>query len=629
MLAEITLWQKRGSADPVEKSLAAWKLEGTSWTHCIAGGVSQADDSVTAQSSVPVDSTPAFAYGDRMELFQGSTRLFVGWARTPKPLGRLQEGFAFRFESPSRFLRSDYVMSTLVIDPIAHTYTDIVGSEIVLGLQNGLDSGEPVTDRLTVRAQVEAILQFGKDNGNAGGAAPFDFDMTGLTTAVLPEIGRTSASMLSCIDTILTLLPGIRLWWDYAKKLDGTPAGRGDNPVLRCVNTETIDISTGDAIFPPTLTGSGSPTTHTLPNDGSVLKEFTPVPQDERLIRKLTVLFGQEGDPTDFGGGKQGRPIIYTTYVSEVANGSPVEKVVTMQGRAAVWNGTAWVNGETAPAVNMARLLHQGFDRVWYDVSATTGEQNALHLGWRPCDLLCISGAGSDLAGAYAMIQSITRDLHTGEESITSGAPTKRGVGQLVAVREAARAQSESRGGGTSYGMKPPKPGEPGTGTGPMGPAGLKAIFHSATLSDDGGDPAVTVTEFDAPTNAWDLAFKNLGPLLDGTVTVGTTGGASSGSFAFTSPRTWKLSLYLNIPAGVDACTVDSVTTLAPGDPATASVSLSGTTLYFTFGIPKGDDGAPGAASSYTPANPSDWSDTAPTTIAEALDRIAAHLSPV
>ncbi|MBE7495721.1 MAG: hypothetical protein HS117_12290 [Verrucomicrobiaceae bacterium] len=42
------------------------------------------------------------------------------------------------------------------------------------------------------------------------------------------------------------------------------------------------------------------------------------------------------------------------------------------------------------------------------------------------------------------------------------------------------------------------------------------------------------------------------------------------------------------------AAQVDDVTTLNPGDPATVAVSVTGSTLHFTFGIPRGDTGAQG-----------------------------------
>ncbi|MBE7493360.1 MAG: hypothetical protein HS117_00285 [Verrucomicrobiaceae bacterium] len=44
----------------------------------------------------------------------------------------------------------------------------------------------------------------------------------------------------------------------------------------------------------------------------------------------------------------------------------------------------------------------------------------------------------------------------------------------------------------------------------------------------------------------------------------------------------------------VTGATVDAVNSLPPGSPATVSVTLTGTTLHFTFGIPEGQTGPQG-----------------------------------
>lgn len=48
----------------------------------------------------------------------------------------------------------------------------------------------------------------------------------------------------------------------------------------------------------------------------------------------------------------------------------------------------------------------------------------------------------------------------------------------------------------------------------------------------------------------------------------------------------------------VTGAQIDSVTTLDPGQAATVSVSVNGQTLHFSFGIPRGPDGTPGAPGS-------------------------------
>ena len=46
--------------------------------------------------------------------------------------------------------------------------------------------------------------------------------------------------------------------------------------------------------------------------------------------------------------------------------------------------------------------------------------------------------------------------------------------------------------------------------------------------------------------------------------------------------------------ASINAAVVDGVTTLPPGDPAAVFLSLTGSTMHFTFGIPQGDVGPQG-----------------------------------
>lgn len=47
---------------------------------------------------------------------------------------------------------------------------------------------------------------------------------------------------------------------------------------------------------------------------------------------------------------------------------------------------------------------------------------------------------------------------------------------------------------------------------------------------------------------------------------------------------------------GITAAEVDAVVTLPPGSSATVAVSLTGTVLHFSFGLPQGEAGPPGDA---------------------------------
>src|SRR5262245_41639332 len=59
---------------------------------------------------------------------------------------------------------------------------------------------------------------------------------------------------------------------------------------------------------------------------------------------------------------------------------------------------------------------------------------------------------------------------------------------------------------------------------------------------------------------------------------------------------------------GVTGVQVDAVNTLDPGNAASVQMSLIGTTLHFTFSIPRGGDGAPGG-----PGDKGDKGDTGDT----------------
>jgi len=54
----------------------------------------------------------------------------------------------------------------------------------------------------------------------------------------------------------------------------------------------------------------------------------------------------------------------------------------------------------------------------------------------------------------------------------------------------------------------------------------------------------------------------------------------------------------------ITAAQVDGVTTVNPGDPAAATLSVVGNTLHFTFAIPRGNDGTQGGAGATGPQGP-------------------------
>ncbi len=55
-----------------------------------------------------------------------------------------------------------------------------------------------------------------------------------------------------------------------------------------------------------------------------------------------------------------------------------------------------------------------------------------------------------------------------------------------------------------------------------------------------------------------------------------------------------SLKALIDALTSINAAQIDGVTTVNPGDPATASVAVVGSTLGFTFGLPRGDVGLQG-----------------------------------
>ena len=55
-----------------------------------------------------------------------------------------------------------------------------------------------------------------------------------------------------------------------------------------------------------------------------------------------------------------------------------------------------------------------------------------------------------------------------------------------------------------------------------------------------------------------------------------------------------SLKALIDALTSINAAQIDGVTTVNPGDPATASVAVVGSTLGFTFGLPRGQEGVAG-----------------------------------
>lgn len=542
MLEEFTLSRRRGGATET-RTLKAWGLDEAVHDHRTLGATSAADDELRVSMRLAVDAAWPFLPNDRIELFDSAgVRRYVGWACPPaRDVKADAEIASFVFESPMRFLKS----TALGDAPIAEygsdgAITGTVHASLPAVTLNRIffseSDGTASTLAINMRTQIGLLLAQAKAYGNARGAAPFDYDTTGIPAIIAPEQQASSASVGSCIETVRKFLPGISMVIDYAVRLDGSPAALGDAPVIRFVFVKTIDMDTGAAISPPTLTSSGATATHDLPNDGSLFEQFAPLAQYEQVIGTLGVFFVTEVSVWDGVAGSATQNTFkkeISFYSSTIANGSPVTVFLQMELRKAEWNGERYVDPEVL--VNLAtlpRLLHMANDRVYYSFQAVAND-NGFHWEWLPANLGNLTGAGGELASAFAVFQGIKRDLKSGKVTLTTGTPRARGAGDLQSARAVVMTTAGNKdtggglGGDAKYsrdGQEPPKPTTP-----IAGPAGADAVNpnFSATVATS-ASPSVVITgtypnlalEFYLPSGATPT-------LAIGSVTGGSTADAT------------------------------------------------------------------------------------------------------
>ncbi len=252
-----------------------------------------------------VDAAWTFAPNQRIEVFNSAgARVFVGWARNPKPSLDVQERVTWEFEDPTRWLDSTFEQAGNFRESAA--YVQHLQSEVTLFRSHDLALGLPVPGSVTVAAQNESILLYAQTFGNAGGAAPFDYDITGVPTDVIPMARKSSATCMDCLTTAEEKIPGLSCHWKYAGAV-------GTNPKLVFVNLETINMTTGALLDPPTLAGADAPIIHTFPNDGTMMLKCAPEPMDRELYGTVKIHWiateTETMPPLSLGGPQAERPI--------------------------------------------------------------------------------------------------------------------------------------------------------------------------------------------------------------------------------------------------------------------------------------------------------------------------------
>lgn len=441
-------------------TLSALSVVSASLTVNSTGAVSASEDSLVLTIQANAETAKLFDENDKVELFSSGTRRFIGWmsAEPDYLIADDSERQRYRIESPSRYLQSTFKQN----------WNDGDGGVIQYGqvrLNAETESTGPISSLTTIdlKTQIEHILDYAIANGNAGGAAPFDYDTTGIpSTLTAPEIRLTAPTCAACLEECLKWLPGISMRWDHT--------GTGD-PVLRFIQLKTINSSTGAVLDPPTLSGSGSPVTHELANDGTIFEGLNPRPTGEKIhtveliwqtktISVLNISLPWAAEQL----------LAYETETSTISNGSIRDISIPIELRGYYFDGTDWTGAEEKPAEGLARQIHQAYARIWWAFDATTHSDD-FHWEFRPGDVVNVTGASTSQAEAYSSIQTIERDLMSGTVRVQTGAPAQRGLGQFTRARKTSKFTAGSVENGSSAGQqtsgkadqKDPPGSDPGT----------------------------------------------------------------------------------------------------------------------------------------------------------------------
>ena len=534
-------------------SLASLGVESLSMETRALGATAQSDDALNFVFALGVSAARPFAFMDEIELFDSaSDRRFIGYARTAIPDGSADsQRQKQQVWSPSIWLSSTFKDYRNKYN--ATGYNQERSCQVMINRAASVTGGGiPELSQITVKAQVEKILDYAILTGKGGAAAPFTYDTTGLPEIYVNQDTAESITCEAALERALAQCPGVSKYWDMT--------GTGD-PVLRFVTMTAVDLDTGDLIQPPTLEGSGTPINHEVTfGDGSEVLTAAPVPHEETMIGTFEIeFFTTDEDYTvrdSFDGGvadlpRPSRLMIRRTASSTVANSSPLTTCIAIHLKGTVWNGASWGNIESLTDDQqdaLARMLHSGYATRWWSFNLTSRKVDGAteaDFFWerRPGDTMTLAGMGPGPDTAYAVIQSISRVLAgpgAGTVSTQTGPPTMRGLA-VLGPRKHQSPPPANTGGGTTGGIgwdfEPPDAID-GDGDHPYSYDGSVQIYSTPSVSGTYG--------IGLPTQAGS-AVISLGngsvQVNDQGIVIGTTspGGVVNQSFIDAGGHTWQV----------------------------------------------------------------------------------------
>jgi len=403
-------WTAGGTA--YAKTFAQLNVEAAELIEAVRGG-----DWLSLTVIRAVDAAPLWMRGQRIRLRNESGKIFFhGWCKEPgASLKAASERHTYEFEPASRFLASTYTQY------IPHHW-DKLSPEVILNRLATQDGSNVSVAQVRVLTQTTDILDKAKATGNAGGAAPFTYDLTGLTDFDVPMNKKSSISFEEALKYELMWDPAIDWHWDC----------RGADPVLRLVR---YDMST----TPPTVTGAAYADVRTLPNDGTVISEAAPKAVDGKLCSSIVITYQYE----QLNVGTGNYDILYAQESATAANGSPTSLAMQVTLSQPTYVNGVFGNPEAKPSEGLAVRMMNACRAVLWQLnfsSATTG----LRWEWRLGQLWNVSGMQSNQAAAYSTATRITRDLVKGVVRVETGPPSFLSMDDLLAILRVTRTNAQT-----------------------------------------------------------------------------------------------------------------------------------------------------------------------------------------
>lgn len=285
-------------------------------------------------------------------------------------------------------------------------------------------------EKLNLKEQVEEILEYAQGLG-----IDFDYD-----TSCLPEVQPQPDEQLDlriwdALETALAWAPEVSRYVDYS----------GARPKLYFARAAAID---GIEVDVPDEAGFELRSLNL--ND---LEDYEYDPRDDLLVPTVRINYLRPVK-TIVDTGETRVPLAITRDTSTVANGAYGESESTVLMSTIHWNGAIFVSeDETAPASGLAKSLHEGFARLAFELRFRR-PLVAMEWDYKPGELWNISGAGSNEATAFAVCQTVSRDLGNCMVSIRTGLRSSLSLsGRLQLLRPNRKRQVPENDGTRQYGF--------------------------------------------------------------------------------------------------------------------------------------------------------------------------------